>query len=66
MNYIKREKNTTEGTITMTMDNFITFIGAGRHTANKIAEQAEAKIYIGRRVLINIDKVRTYLNSISE
>lgn len=50
----------------MTMDNFIGFIGAGRHTANKIAEQAEAKIYIGRRVLINMDRVRNYLNSISE
>jgi polyribonucleotide nucleotidyltransferase len=65
MNCTKRVKNNEE-TITMTMDNFIEFIGAGRHTANKIAEQAEAKIYIGRRVLINMDKVRNYLNSISE
>lgn len=65
MNCTKKVKNNEE-TITMTMDNFITFIGAGRHTANKIAEQAEAKIYIGRRVLINMERVRSYLNSISE
>lgn len=65
MNCTKKMKNSEE-TITMTMDNFIGFIGAGRHTANKIAEQAEAKIYIGRRVLINMDRVRNYLNSISE
>lgn len=52
--------------ITMTMDEFIASIGAGRHTANKIAEEAEAKIYIGRRILINVDKVRRYLDEISE
>lgn len=52
--------------ITMTMDEFIASIGAGRHTANRIAEEAEAKIYIGRRILINVDKVRRYLNKISE
>jgi hypothetical protein len=37
-----------------------------RHTANKIAEQAEVKIYIGRRVLNNVDRVEQYLNDISE
>lgn len=50
----------------MPMDMFIDYIGTGRHTANKIAEQAEAKIYIGRRVLINMSKVSQYLETISE
>lgn len=61
-----KEKNVAEGTITMTMEKFIEMIGAGRYTANKIAEQAEAKIYIGKRVLINAEKVKAYLNDISE
>ena len=56
----------TEDVITMTVDDFIAAIGAGRSTAIKIAEQAEAKIYIGRRLLINVGKVRKYLDSISE
>ena len=38
-NTLKRE--TDEEAITLTMENFIATIGAGRHTANKIAEQAE-------------------------
>jgi len=60
------KKGINEKQITMTADDFIELIGAGRHTANRIAEQAEAKIYIGRRVLININKVRQYLDGISE
>lgn len=64
-------KNTSKRTdskepITMTMDEFIASIGAGRYTANRIAEEAEAKIYIGRRILINVDKVRRYIDKISE
>ena len=50
----------------MTMEEFMNYVGAGRHTATKIVEQAEAKIYIGRRVLVNVEKVKTYLDSISE
>lgn len=50
----------------MPMDMFIEYMGTGRHTANKIAEQAEAKIYIGRRLLINMPKVKKYLMEISE
>lgn len=59
-----RQSNDRE--ITMTMGNFVAYIGAGYHTANKIAQQAEAKIYIGRRLLININKVQKYLDEISE
>ena len=52
--------------MTMTIESFIAHIGAGRHTAMQVAEQAEAKIYIGRRVLINVEKVKKYLDDISE
>ncbi|PWJ50478.1 hypothetical protein [Faecalicatena contorta] len=60
------KKEVSNSALTMTMDDFIGYIGAGKHTANKIVEQAKAKIYIGRRVLINMEKVKDYLNDISE
>ena len=59
-------RGTEEQPLTMTMEDFIAYVGAGRYTATKIVEQAEAKIYIGRRVLVNIEKAKTYLDSISE
>lgn len=39
---------------------------AGRQTATKIGVAAGAKIYVGRRVLWNVTKVRKYLDEISE
>lgn len=44
MNCTKKVRNNEE-TITMTMDNFIEFIGTGRHTANKIAAGRSKDIY---------------------
>lgn len=40
-------------------------LGCGRHTATRIGESAEAKIRIGRRVMWNVDKVRTFLGMIA-
>lgn len=39
---------------------------SGRQTATKIGVEAGAKIYVGKRVLWNVSKVRKYLNEISE
>lgn len=36
-------------------------LGCGQPTADKIAEDAEAKIYIGKRLLISVDKIKMYL-----
>lgn len=63
---VTTKRTGVEQPLTMTMEEFMNYVGAGRHTATKIVEQAEAKIYIGRRVLINVEKVKTYLDSISE
>lgn len=38
----------------------------GRHTANKIAKDANARVSVGRRVLYNRAKIESYLNSLSE
>lgn len=41
-------------------------LGCGRKTATQIGESAEAKIRIGKRVFWNVEKVKQYLNDISE
>ena len=41
-------------------------LSCGCATARKIGEQAEARIFIGRRVLYSVSKVQKYLESIAE
>lgn len=41
-------------------------LSCGCATARKIGEQAEARIFIGRRVLYSVNKVQKYLDSIAE
>ena len=38
----------------------------GRHSAVAVGEQAHAKVQIGGRLLWNLDKIRRYLDEISE
>ena len=40
--------------------------GAGKHTAEKIAEAAGARVRIGKRVLYNTHKIEQYINGITE
>lgn len=37
-------------------------LGCGQPTADRIAEEAEARIYFGKRLLISVEKVRNYVN----
>lgn len=41
-------------------------LSCGHATARKVAEQAEARIVIGRRVLYSVDKVRRYIDLMAE
>lgn len=41
-------------------------LGCGQPTADKIAKDAGAKIYVGKKLLISIDKIRDYLNKNSQ
>lgn len=47
--------------LSVTRTELPTLLGCGQPTADKIAEEARAKIYIGKRLLISLDKVREYL-----
>lgn len=47
------------------IDGLMALLSCGAVTAKKIADCAEAKIVIGRRVLYNVDKIKQYLDSIA-
>lgn len=51
--------------LTVTTEDLQKLLGCGRKSAVDIGEMAEARIQLGRRVLWNIEKIKTYLNLIS-
>lgn len=51
--------------LTVTTEELQAMLSCGRKSAVDIGELAEAKIQLGRRVLWNVEKVKTYLNLIS-
>lgn len=59
------ERETTEQ-IAVDIQKLSAMLSCGLATARKIGEQAGAKIIIGRRVLYSVDKVRNYLDCITE
>lgn len=52
--------------IAVDIEKLSAILSCGCATARKIGEQAEAKIFIGRRVLYSVNKVQKYLDSIAE
>lgn len=52
--------------IAVDIEKLSALLSCGHATARKIAEQAHAKITIGRRVLYSVEKVQNYLDSLAE
>ena len=52
--------------IAVDIEKLSAILSCGCATARKIGEQAESRIFIGRRVLYSVNKVRKYLDSIAE
>lgn len=52
--------------ITITTEELQAMLGCGRNSAIKIGELAEARVQFGKRVLWNVEKVKKYINFISE
>lgn len=52
--------------IAVDIEKLAAILSCGCATARKIGEQAEARIFIGRRVLYSVNKVQKYLDSIAE
>ena len=60
----KRTETTTK--IAVDIEGLATMLSCGQATAKKIAEDAEARISIGRRVLYSVHKIEQYLERIAE
>lgn len=52
--------------IAVDIEKLSAMLSCGRASAKKIGEQAEARIYIGRRILYSIQKIQAYINSLAE
>ena len=61
----KRIARTTENPIAVDINGLSAMLACGHATARKIANEAGATIKINRRVLFNVEKVRTYINNMS-
>ena len=40
-------------------------LSCGEVTAKKIADHAEARVIVGRRVLYNVDKIKKYIDAMA-
>ena len=52
--------------IAVDIERLATLLSCGKATARKLGELAEARIFIGRRVLYSVEKIRKYLDSTTE
>ena len=50
----------TENRLTVDIEGLMAMLSCGEVTAKKIADYAEARVIIGRRVLYNVDKIKKY------
>lgn len=62
----KTTKREEDEFIAIDIERLSALLSCGRATARKIGEQAGAKIVVGRRVLYFKDKVRDYLEKMTE
>lgn len=62
----KTKKRYIDNYITVDIDKLSAMLSCGHATAKKIAEQAQARIVIGRRVLYSVNKIEKYLQSLAE
>lgn len=62
---IKATNRSTKDTefITVSTGKLAELLDCGEATARKIGESADARVKIGRRVLWNIEKIKTYINN---
>ena len=52
--------------ILVDLKGLMTLCSCGRIAAEKIAEQSQAVIRVGRRKLYNLEKIKAYINSVEE
>lgn len=55
----------TQSKITINTDELQAMLSCGRYSAIQIGEAVEARIQIGKRIFWNVEKIKSYINSIS-
>ena len=65
MNNIKHNAFSSSS-LTVNTPTLMKILNCGRFTAEKIGNNAKAKVRIGRRVLWNLKQIQQYLDDISE
>ena len=61
----KTKVNNTSDAIMVTTEQLMQKMNCGYQTAVTIGTKAEARIYIGRRIWYNVEKVEKYLREIA-
>ena len=61
----KTKANNSTDAIMVTTEQLMDKMNCGYQTAVTIGAQAEARIYIGRRVWYNVEKIEKYLQKIA-
>ena len=51
--------------IAITTEELQSMLSCGRYSAVQIVEAAEARVQIGKRIFWNVEKIKSYVNSIS-
>lgn len=62
----KTTERNSENLVTVDIDGLTAMLSCGAPSARKIAEEAGARIKIGRRVLYSVDKIKKYVDAIAE
>lgn len=62
----KKSNIPTDKKIAVTTEELQTMLSCGRSSAVQIGQMAEARIQVGKRVFWNVEKVKTYIDLISE
>ena len=51
--------------LTVDIEGLMAMLSCGEVTAKKIADYAEARVIVGRRVLYNVDKIKKYIDAMA-
>ena len=62
----KKSNIPTDKKIDVTTEELQAMLSCGRSSAVQIGQMAEARIQVGKRVFWNVEKVKTYIDLISE
>ena len=65
---IARNKLTDTNTTPITIDihTLMSMLGVGRNTALMVADEAGAVLHIGSRKLYNVEKIKAYIDKLTE